>query len=72
MRRETRRETRHNNSLPTKKLRLDWVGVRVGYRLRLGWVGWCNNQIFTNKTDSDNANANANNTDNDNDDGKDR
>ena len=39
---ETReRETRHNNSPPTKKLRLrlGWGrgGVRVGLRLRLGW-----------------------------------
>ena len=34
-------ETRHNNSPPTKKLRLrlGWGrgGVRVGLRLRLGW-----------------------------------
>ena len=39
--RETRRETRHNNSPPTKKLRLrlGWGRGGVWVKVGLGWVG---------------------------------
>ena len=39
MRERERRETRHNNSPPTKKLRLRLSWGRGGARVEVGWVG---------------------------------
>ena len=52
MRRETReREKWHNNSPPTKRLRLrlGWDRVRIGQRLRLGYGSAITNNMDTEK-----------------------
>ena len=44
---DERDHTSHNNSPPTKRLRLNTVGVGVGLKLMLGWDSAIKGSVFT-------------------------